>query len=385
MRFMRHVTHFISKAVLVASLVNLRVSAQSEFPIYTDSLDNGFQDWNSAPHNLTNTLPVHWGTHSIEVNAATSWQGISFYHSDLDTSPYSTVSFWVNGGTNGGQRLQIQAKVGPGNPEPNVYHRFTAPADGWRQIIVPLASLGAADKTNLTGIWIQLVSGSPTNPFYVDDVQFNPKPVPITVLVPAAAPTVTRPASAAEPVTAVWWICGALAVIIGLLVWLAVMFRKSSREKTSALLPATVVPAPVADAGEAGSASAAGSGDWQQRALAAEALARNQAEILREKVGPELTAFAKGALVQGLYSHQNALIEVERRAQQELMELEARLARLHLPLAERIQVYERRIAELEKQMSVRNDEMRELTSATLQLVRQRLAEEKQREPETRFN
>ena len=50
---------------------------------------------------------------------------------------------------------------------------------------------------------------------------------------------------------------------------------------------------------------------------------------------------------------------------------------LHLP--ERIEVYQKRIAELERKLENRGDEMHELTQATLQLLRQKLDEEKQKE------
>ena len=108
------------------------------------------------------------------------------------------------------------------------------------------------------------------------------------------------------------------------------------------------------------------------------------AKILGEKVGPELVEFAKETLVQGLYTQRNALIETQRRAQQALVDLEARLGELHLPVAERIDAYEKRIAELEKELETRGDEMRELTKATLLLVREKLEQERARE-QRRFN
>ena len=55
---------------------------------------------------------------------------------------------------------------------------------------------------------------------------------------------------------------------------------------------------------------------WKQRALAAEAMAGKQGEILREKMIPELTEFAKQSLVQGLVTQRNVLLETQRKAQQ---------------------------------------------------------------------
>jgi len=96
---------------------------------------------------------------------------------------------------------------------------------------------------------------------------------------------------------------------------------------------------------------------------------------MKQRALEELADFAKQSLVQGLYSQRAALLEAHQKAQQELAEIEARVVALHLP--ERIQAYEKRIAELEKELETRGDELRELTHATLQVLRQRLEEEKQ--------
>jgi hypothetical protein len=124
---------------------------------------------------------------------------------------------------------------------------------------------------------------------------------------------------------------------------------------------------------------------WKQRALAAEAMMGKQGEILREKMIPELTEFAKQSLVQGLYAQRNLLIETQLKAQESLAELEWRLKTVQAPLQERIRIYEKRIAELEQEVETQGEEMRELTRATLTLVRQKLEDERQSaRPQSRF-
>jgi hypothetical protein len=175
-----------------------------------------------------------------------------------------------------------------------------------------------------------------------------------------------------------WAITGALVVVIGLLAWLVFMFQRSTLGGTRALVASQpALPSP----GEttSGPTDGLGGGEWKQRALVAEALAQKQAQVLREKLVPELAEFAKHGLVQGLYTQRNELVETQQRAQKELAELESRLASLHLPLQERIQAYEKRINELELELETRGEEMRELIRATLLLVRQRLDEEKEKE------
>jgi hypothetical protein len=125
------------------------------------------------------------------------------------------------------------------------------------------------------------------------------------------------------------------------------------------LLPAASAPALTAGSGTLASAEASSGHDLKERALA------------------ELTEFAKESLVQGLFEQRKALLETHQKAQQELAALESRLVSLHL--SDRVQAYEKRIAELEKELESRSGEVRELTAATLLLLRKKLEEEKQLE------
>jgi len=99
----------------------------------------------------------------------------------------------------------------------------------------------------------------------------------------------------------------------------------------------------------------------------------------RGHIAAELTEFAKQELVQGLYSQRQALIETQKMAEQRLGELEKWLSQLQLPLQDRIRAYEERIAGLEKELVTKDESVRELTKATLLLVRRKLEEEKERE------
>ena len=75
---------------------------------------------------------------------------------------------------------------------------------------------------------------------------------------------------------------------------------------------------------------------------------------------------------------------MQQKAQWQLAELEARLGALCLP--ERIAGYEKRITELEKELETRSGEVRQLTDATLLLLRRKLAEERRLEGvKDRFN
>jgi len=236
--------------------------------------------------------------------------------------------------------------------------------------VPPPAAPVVAEKPASIEPTASLAASTAAAPLVVTNLTPPVQPATVSAAPPAANPTVAE----ASTVAAAWWICGALGVIIVLLAGLMLMLKRQGPASSTALVPASSGVTAPAGVGE----------EWQKRALNAEALAAKQAKILGERVGPELVEFAKETLVQGLYTQRNALIETQRRAQEALVDLEARLGELHLPVAERIEAYEKRIAELEKELETRGDEMRELTRATLLLVREKLEQEKARE-QRRFN
>jgi len=154
-------------------------NAQANLPIYTDHLVNGFQDWSWAPRNWANTTLLHTGTNSLAVTPNNFGDGISFHQSAFNTSIYSSLSFWANGGTNGGQTLDVYATL-DNTDQPHLNLSPALTANTWQQYVVPLANLGAANKANLTKITIQLLGGNKTT-FYLDDIQLNANPAPATV------------------------------------------------------------------------------------------------------------------------------------------------------------------------------------------------------------
>src|SRR5690242_2536781 len=72
--------------------------AQSSQSVYDDALRNGWQNWSWATTNLSNANPTHSGTASIGVTA-TAWQALYLHHDPFDTSIYTSLTFWIHGGT----------------------------------------------------------------------------------------------------------------------------------------------------------------------------------------------------------------------------------------------------------------------------------------------
>ncbi len=154
--------------------------AQANLPIYTDNLVNGFQNWSWATVNLENYPPVHSGTYSISVTDNGN-QALWLERPDFNSSPYASLSFWINGGSVGGQKLQVSGYLDGINQA--AYPLGTSlPANTWQQISIPLSSLGVADKTNFSGFNIQGNDNGAAQPtFYVDDIQLVAAPVPAVV------------------------------------------------------------------------------------------------------------------------------------------------------------------------------------------------------------
>lgn len=166
-------------AVLVLSLVvRASVSAQTDLPVYTDSLVNGWQNWSWATVDTGSTAVVHSGAKSIAVTAG-AWSALSLHHDPIDTHGYSDLTFWVNGGPVGGQVFTLVAQLG-GQGQPAVKVGPLV-ANTWTKMVIPLANLGAADKTNLDNIWFQEATGVNQPVCYFDDASLSASPPPAVV------------------------------------------------------------------------------------------------------------------------------------------------------------------------------------------------------------
>ena len=168
----------LAVCVAAGALVPTKGPAQAPTVIYSDLLLNGFADWSWGTRNFANTAPVHSGSKSISASLA-AWDAISFYHADLNASNYSSLRFWANGGTSGGQQLEVYAEYGA-NSGPTV-SIAALPANSWTQIVVTLSALGVATVTNLNKLDLMLTSSGTTGEFYLDDVQLGAKGAPALV------------------------------------------------------------------------------------------------------------------------------------------------------------------------------------------------------------
>ena len=169
--------------------------AQDGLPLYTDNFVNGFQNWSWATVNLLNNSPVHSGNYSIAVTDG-GGQALALERAQFNSSPYASLTFWVNGGSGGGQLLKVSGILDY-NAQTGVNLSALPANNTWQQVTIPLSSLGVANSSNLTGFWIQGRTGAQAT-FYVDDVQLTPAATPSVVHLGADAGQVLHPVDARQ-------------------------------------------------------------------------------------------------------------------------------------------------------------------------------------------
>jgi hypothetical protein len=145
-------------------------------PIYLEALAPNWQNasWDGS-YNFAETAPapVYAGSFSIGATITSTTYGALSVKSTIpggvNTSPYSSVVFWINGGASGSgvRQLQVILQVGSMyNNEPPFY--INVLPNQWTQVIVPFSAVG--NPSFITQISIQDITGGPQPTFYVDNL-----------------------------------------------------------------------------------------------------------------------------------------------------------------------------------------------------------------------
>jgi hypothetical protein len=193
----------ISMLLLCCFALPTVARAQTDQAVYTDALVNGWQNWSWATVNLANTTPVQSGSDSISVSAG-PYQALYLHQTPFDSSTYSDLVFWINGGATGGQLLQVQATLN--GAAQTVVTLPALAANNWQQISIPLSSLGVQNQPDMDGFWIQDRSGTTQPTFFVDTISITALPPPTVVNVTVNAADTVRVVDARHfgVNTAVW-------------------------------------------------------------------------------------------------------------------------------------------------------------------------------------
>lgn len=183
------------------------------------------------------------------------------------------------------------------------------------------------------------------------------------------------------------WVIGGLGG--GVLLWLVGIFllRRGGKELSAQRAVAVRGDSGSADLAaltshreEAGGVTASSGGqledeserEWRHRALSAEHKAEQAKQLARSSVSKAL----KDKVVEHLSTQRDELLDRQQSAAEQMAGLEARLERIQGPLSERLRAYEQRIAELEDELAVKDEENRALIRAKIQTLRERMAREK---------
>jgi hypothetical protein len=163
---------FLRPGVLLAIVFSLSAAclpgrAQADQVIYADSLESGWVSWGWATLDFASVTPVHGGSSSISVTSS-NWQALYLHHTAQNGLAFDNLTFWLNGGGTGGQRVQVQATRSNVTQSPVVLAPL--PANSWRQETLSLASLGVASAADFDGFWIQVQDSGLAPTFYVDDI-----------------------------------------------------------------------------------------------------------------------------------------------------------------------------------------------------------------------
>jgi hypothetical protein len=152
----------------------------------------------------------------------------------------------------------------------------------------------------------------------------------------------------------------------GTVVMLLFLLWRMTRRETQSLLPARIPDSAMNWAGNASEES------WRQRALRAEQHVEKAQAAARAGLISQIAQWLSDRMTRKLISQRTELLDAHQSAAIEIAEMEARLEKVHAPLQERLLAYERRIAELEKELTVKGEENRELIKAKIEIARKQL-------------
>jgi hypothetical protein len=164
-------------AVLVLAGADLpEVRAQGNETIYSNTLQNGWVDYSWANVNYSCTNPVLPGcSDSISVSC-TNYTALYLHQTPSDSTPYTNLTFWLNGGASGGQVLSVTGTLD--GTQQTLYTLPALAANTWQPFTVSLAAMGVADQPDFDGIWIWNYNNFTIPTFYVDDIVLVAGPPP---------------------------------------------------------------------------------------------------------------------------------------------------------------------------------------------------------------
>lgn len=140
-------------------------AAPAPVVVYNDALGDGWQNWSWAT--VTLQVPAG-GVQPIKVEGG-PWSALALHHDPIYTKGYSKITFFINGGADGGQSVAIKVTVnGKALDKADTIQLKTKT---WEPVSIPLKDIGGQD-INIDGIWFQGQADA-YKPYYVDKIQIE--------------------------------------------------------------------------------------------------------------------------------------------------------------------------------------------------------------------
>jgi hypothetical protein len=140
-------------------------TAPTPIVIYNDAVSDGWQSWSWAK--VTMQVPAG-NVQPIKVEGD-PWSGLVLHHEPIYTKGYSKLTFYINGGVDGGQSLAVKVTIGGKAVDSN--YLIQPKAKTWTAVTVLLKDIGAQD-VNIDGILIQ-GQAEAYKPYYIDKIQIE--------------------------------------------------------------------------------------------------------------------------------------------------------------------------------------------------------------------
>ena len=156
----------LAAAALVGSAaVAYAQTAPAPIVVYNDAIGDGWQSWSWAK--VTMGVPAGNVT-PIKVEGD-PWSGLMLHHEPIYTKGYSKITFYINGGADGGQNLAVKVEIN-GKAVDSTY-LIQPKVKTWTLVSVPLKDIGGQD-VNIDGILIQGQADA-YKPYYIDKIQIE--------------------------------------------------------------------------------------------------------------------------------------------------------------------------------------------------------------------
>jgi len=146
-----------------------------QITVYDDEVNDGFQAYAFGDHSWTETSTVHADTYAIRLDPSFDNSIYLYKERALDVAEYPTFEFWIHGGEQGGQPLELVVRAGGEDVRTVDLDDYLAEGvvrpGVWEKVTIPLDTLAIPNGV-FDGVSIAGAGGEPAGALYLDDLAF---------------------------------------------------------------------------------------------------------------------------------------------------------------------------------------------------------------------